>query len=151
MTGPKVAMPSWSGVACCPLAPCDVIRQRPTTARSRRGLHVFPRANPCVQPILLQKPNSVCPDIASMNLLSPLSSPTIRNHTRFNRVWCSGNIDDSHFQSDKASSAPGSTPGIRVLMFFFFPATLLGWTHCFLVVYELGRGCLSIRGSVGLR
>ena len=40
---------------------------------------------------------------------------TNRNHTRFNRVWCSGNIVDSHFSGVTAlSTAPGSTPGIRV-------------------------------------
>ncbi|KAK3489385.1 uncharacterized protein B0T23DRAFT_200238 [Neurospora hispaniola] len=38
---------------------------------------------------------------------------------QFNRVWCSGNIVDSHFSGVTAlSTAPGSTPGIRVSIFF---------------------------------
>ena len=36
------------------------------------------------------------------------------------RVWCSGNIVDSHFLGVTAfSTAPGSTPGIRVTTSFF--------------------------------
>ena len=53
--------------------------------------------------------------------------PTIRDHTRFNRVWCSGNIVDSHFSGVTAlSTAPGSTPGIRVLMYFLLSASCRG-------------------------
>ena len=51
--------------------------------------------------------------------------PTVgRNLTRLNRVWCSGNIVDSHFSGVTAlSTAPGSTPGIRVSYLFPSGAT----------------------------
>jgi hypothetical protein len=59
------------------------------------------------------------PGISSSTHRNPTLS-TLRNHTRFDRVWCSGNIVDSQLfqQLTALSTAPGSTPGIRVLMFF---------------------------------
>jgi hypothetical protein len=50
-------------------------------------------------------------------------SPTNRKpHTMVHRVWCSGNIVDSQLfqQLTALSTAPGSTPGIRVTLFHFF-------------------------------
>ena len=44
-----------------------------------------------------------------------------------NRVWCSGNIVDSHFVFNKVSvfsTAPGSTPGIRAITIFTFLSCL---------------------------
>ena len=58
--------------------------------------------------------------------------PTIgRNHARLNRVWCSGNIVDSHCSAVTVlSTAPGSTPGIRVSTFLFpFFCTCLYFCH----------------------
>ena len=49
------------------------------------------------------------------------SQQAIGNHPCFNRVWCSGNIVDSHFSEvSDLSTARGSTPRIRVLNDLFF-------------------------------
>ncbi|KAB5558520.1 hypothetical protein GE09DRAFT_116225 [Coniochaeta sp. 2T2.1] len=61
------------------------------------------------------------PHRESSSHINPLSDQQqrIRNHIRFpHRVWCSGNIDDSH------SSARGSTPRIRDVVPSFWKANL---------------------------
>jgi hypothetical protein len=57
--------------------------------------------------------------------LAPLGCSASTNrkpHTMVHRVWCSGNIVDSQLfqQLTALSTAPGSTPGIRVTLFHFF-------------------------------
>lgn len=57
--------------------------------------------------------------------LAPLGCSVSTNrkpHTMVHRVWCSGNIVDSQLfqQLTALSTAPGSTPGIRVTLFSFF-------------------------------
>ncbi len=61
-----------------------------------------------------------CPDGGARGVVPLSQNPATPRNNQSEprstyRVWCSGNIDDSHFhRSEKASSAPGSTPGIRV-------------------------------------
>ena len=78
--------------------------------------------------------------------------PTNRNHTRFNRVWCSGNIVDSHFSGVTAlSTAPGSTPGIRVTFFTFshlhhsFQHGINPWPYSFLSSLVFPKPCCPQR------
>ena len=110
------------------------------------------RKPPSVQPLFMCPVgcDRICLPGAVLYLFLGASSK-IHSHpiigTILHRVWCSGNIVDSHFSEVTAlSTAPGSTPGIRVTISFYI--FFIAFSSLVLAKMHYSHSCFSFLLSV---